>query len=80
MPFTRYFTNYNINAEEVADERQQVIENKEADFLLTIQQNDFDGYTLVKETQIPNWDVVFDEKFNKGYKQYYLYEKAENLK
>lgn len=80
MPFTRYFTNYNINAEEVADERQQVIENKEADFLLTIQQNDFDGYTLVKETQIPNWDVVFEEKFNKGYKQYYLYEKAENLK
>ena len=80
MPFTRYFTNYNINAEEVADERQQVIENKEADFLLTIQQNDFDGYTLVKETQIPNWDVVFDEKFNKGYKQYYLYEKAENIK
>ena len=77
MPFTRYFTNYNINADESKKERQQVIENKEADFLLTVQQHNFDGYTLVKETRIPNWDV---QKFDQRYKQYYLYEKTENLK
>ena len=80
MPFTRYFTNYNINAEEATNERQKVIENKEADFILSKQPQELEGYILVKETPIPNWDVVFEEKFNKGYKQYYLYEKAENLK
>lgn len=80
MPFTRYFTNYNINAEEATNERQKVIENKEADFVLSKQPQELEGYILVKETPIPNWDVVFEEKFNKGYKQYYLYEKAENLK
>ena len=80
MPFTRYFTNYNINAEEATNEHQKVIENKEADFVLSKQPQELEGYILVKETPIPNWDVVFEEKFNKGYKQYYLYEKAENLK
>lgn len=79
MPFTRYFTNYNINADESKKERQQVIANKEADFVLSKQPQDLEGYILVKETPIPNWDVVFEEKFDKCYKHYYLYEKTENL-
>lgn len=80
MPFARYFTNYNIYAEEITNEREEILENKIPDFIISFYESPIEGYELVYESKIPDWDVWYGRGKEDRYFDVYLYEKTENIK
>lgn len=80
MPFAKYFTNYNIKLDEISRERNQILSNRVPDYIISYEDNSFDGYELALKTDIPLSDVWYGFGKENRRQEIYLYEKTENTK